>query len=194
MTAAGRSRWSGWYSSPTSTVRGPPCRRVGKPGHPPASSGLFGTERPPLNHQSAPGWPGPGGGPALGAVTVAGSPAVARLLTLTDPPRPRDAGPADPPTDVEDALLEGDRALEAGGARAALRYPVFRRVYLAALVSNIGNWMQTVVLAAFVFNLTGSSTDVGLDDTRPARARCSCWRRSVAWRPTGSTGGPCSSW
>jgi predicted MFS family arabinose efflux permease len=83
------------------------------------------------------------------------------LLTLTDPPRPRDAGPADA-QDVEDALLEGDRALEAGGARAALRYPVFRRVFLAALVSNVGNWMQTVVLAAFVFNLTGSSTDVGL--------------------------------
>lgn len=43
-----------------------------------------------------------------------------------------------------------------------MRYPVFRRVYLAALVSNVGNWMQTVVLAAFVFHLTGSSTDVGL--------------------------------
>lgn len=72
-------------------------------------------------------------------------------------------GPADSGVhDVEDALLEGDRALETSGARAALRYPVFRRVYLAALVSNIGNWMQTVVLAAFVFHLTGSSTDVGL--------------------------------
>ncbi len=64
--------------------------------------------------------------------------------------------------DVEDALLEGDRVLEVGGARAALGYPVFRRIYLAALVSNIGSWMQTVVLAAFVFNTTGSSTDVGL--------------------------------
>jgi predicted MFS family arabinose efflux permease len=64
--------------------------------------------------------------------------------------------------DVEDALLEGDRTVEAGGARAAFRYPVFRRVYLAALVSNIGSWMQTVILAAFVFNVTGSSTDVGL--------------------------------
>ncbi len=64
--------------------------------------------------------------------------------------------------DVEDALLEGDRTIEAGGARAALRYPVFRRVYFAALVSNIGSWMQTVILGAFVFNVTGSSTDVGL--------------------------------
>jgi predicted MFS family arabinose efflux permease len=82
---------------------------------------------------------------------------------LTDPPPPGDPGAADSGVqDVEDALLEGDRALEAGGARAALRYPLFRRVYFAALVSNIGNWMQTVVLAAFVFHLTHSSTDVGL--------------------------------
>ena len=64
--------------------------------------------------------------------------------------------------DVEDAFLEGDRILEVGGARAALGYPVFRRIYLSALTSNIGSWMQTVVLAAFVFNITGSSTDVGL--------------------------------
>jgi predicted MFS family arabinose efflux permease len=64
--------------------------------------------------------------------------------------------------DVEDALLEGDRVLEVGGARAALGYPLFRRIYLASLTSNIGSWMQTVVLAAFVFNTTGSSTDVGL--------------------------------
>ena len=64
--------------------------------------------------------------------------------------------------DVEDALLEGDRVIQVGGARAALGYPVFRRIYLAALVSNIGSWMQTVILGAFVFNITGSSTDVGL--------------------------------
>ncbi len=86
-----------------------------------------------------------------------------RFQTLTDPPRPDDGGPADSATqDVEDALLEGDRVIETGGARAALRYPLFRRVFFAALVSNIGSWMQTVVLAAFVFNLTHSSTAVGL--------------------------------
>ena len=74
-----------------------------------------------------------------------------------------DGNPVDSAADdVEEALLEGDRTIEAGGARAALGYPVFRRIFLAALVSNIGSWMQTVILAAFVFNLTGSSTDVGL--------------------------------
>jgi predicted MFS family arabinose efflux permease len=82
---------------------------------------------------------------------------------LPDPPPRPEADPIDSGADeVEDALLEGDRTIEAGGARAALAYPVFRRIYLAALVSNIGSWMQTVVLAAFVFHVTGSSTDVGL--------------------------------
>jgi predicted MFS family arabinose efflux permease len=85
------------------------------------------------------------------------------LLSLADPPPLRDGDPVDSGADdVEDALLEGDRTIEAGGARAALGYPVFRRIFVAALVSNIGSWMQTVVLAAFVFNKTGSSTDVGL--------------------------------
>lgn len=76
-------------------------------------------------------------------------------------PRPEEPGDSDL-EDVEDALLEGDRTLEATGARAALRFPVFRRIFAAALVSNIGTWMQTVVLAAFVFHQTGSSTDVAL--------------------------------
>jgi predicted MFS family arabinose efflux permease len=82
---------------------------------------------------------------------------------LADPPPAGDGDSVDSGADdVEDALLEGDRTIEAGGARAALAYPVFRRIFVAALVSNIGSWMQTVVLAAFVFHLTGSSTDVGL--------------------------------
>jgi MFS family permease len=64
--------------------------------------------------------------------------------------------------DIEDALLEGDRALEAGTARAALRHVVFRRVYLGALLSNIGSWMQNVILGAFVYHETGSATYVSL--------------------------------
>ncbi len=98
-----------------------------------------------------------------GATWPHGRRGMSRLRALTDPPRPQLAGRGESGAqDVEDALLEGDRALETGGARAALHYPVFRRIFGAALVSNVGNWMQTVVLAAFVFNLTGSSTDVGL--------------------------------
>ncbi len=74
-------------------------------------------------------------------------------------------GPADNhliAADVEDALVDGDRTIRVGTAGAALRYPVFRRVFLGALLSNIGSWMQNVILGAFVYSLTRSSTDVGL--------------------------------
>ena len=64
--------------------------------------------------------------------------------------------------ELEDALAEGDRTLAVGTAGAALRYPVFRRVFFGALLSNIGSWMQNVILGAYVFEKTHSSTDVGL--------------------------------
>jgi len=103
---------------------------------------------------------------ALERGLTAQSTATVRILTRPLParsPEPDDPAPGEiGAEDVEDALLEGDRTLERSMAGAALRYPVFRRVFGAALVSNVGNWMQTVVLAAFVYRLTGSSTDVSL--------------------------------
>ena len=41
-------------------------------------------------------------------------------------------------------------------------YPVFRRVYFGALLSNIGTWMQNVILGAFVYQQTSSATWVAL--------------------------------
>jgi MFS family permease len=64
--------------------------------------------------------------------------------------------------DTEDALLEGDRPFAAGTARAALSYPVFRRVFFGAFLSNIGSWMQNVVLGAYGYSLTHSATFVSL--------------------------------
>jgi MFS family permease len=64
--------------------------------------------------------------------------------------------------EVEDAIVEGDRTVAVGTAGAALRYPVFRRVFFGALLSNIGTWMQSVILGAYVFEKTHSSTYVGL--------------------------------
>ena len=64
--------------------------------------------------------------------------------------------------DVEDAILEGDRTFAAGTARAALRYPTFRIVFFGAFLSNIGSWMQNVVLGAFAYKLTGSPVFVSL--------------------------------
>ena len=56
--------------------------------------------------------------------------------------------------DQEDALLEGDRTLEVSSARAALRVRDFRVVWLGAFASNIGTWMQNVVLGALAYDLT----------------------------------------
>jgi MFS family permease len=64
--------------------------------------------------------------------------------------------------DAEDALLEGDRTITPGTARAALAYPTFRTVYLGSLLSNVGSWMQNVVLAAFAYDLTRSAAVVSI--------------------------------
>lgn len=61
----------------------------------------------------------------------------------------------------DEALLEGDTRFAAGTARAALAQPVFRTLFVGAFLSNIGSWMQQVVLAAYAYDLTGSATYVG---------------------------------
>jgi MFS family permease len=68
------------------------------------------------------------------------------------------------PEEIEDAVLDGDsgRRLSSGTARAALRHRTFRIVYLGAFASNIGTWMQNVVLGAYAYDLTHSSTFVGV--------------------------------
>ncbi|HET9729362.1 MAG TPA: MFS transporter [Acidimicrobiia bacterium] len=57
----------------------------------------------------------------------------------------------------EDALLEGDVAYQRGTAQAALRHRNFRIVYFGAFSSNVGTWMQNVILVAFAFKLSGGA-------------------------------------
>jgi MFS family permease len=66
--------------------------------------------------------------------------------------------------EIEDAVVDGDSPVPArtGTARAALRHRTFRIVFLGAFASNIGTWMQNVVLGAYAFDLTHSSTFVGI--------------------------------
>ncbi|HEY1828436.1 MAG TPA: hypothetical protein VGF87_10465, partial [Acidimicrobiales bacterium] len=64
--------------------------------------------------------------------------------------------------EIEDSVLDGDRTIVPGTARAALRHRTFRIVYLGAFASNIGTWMQNVVLGAYAYDLTHSSTFVGV--------------------------------
>ena len=49
-----------------------------------------------------------------------------------------------------------------GTARAALSHRTFRIVFLGAFASNIGTWMQNVVLGAYAYDLTHSATFVGI--------------------------------
>ncbi len=44
-----------------------------------------------------------------------------------------------------------------GTASAALAQPAFRRMYIGGFASNIGSWMQTVVLGPFALRLSGGS-------------------------------------
>jgi predicted MFS family arabinose efflux permease len=64
--------------------------------------------------------------------------------------------------DIEDALVDGDRTFVPGTARAALRHRTFRRVFTGSFLSNIGTWMQNVVLGALAYDLTESPTFVGV--------------------------------
>ncbi|HTL83993.1 MAG TPA: MFS transporter [Acidimicrobiia bacterium] len=64
--------------------------------------------------------------------------------------------------EVEDALVDGDVAYRRGTAQAALRHRNFRIVYSGAFLSNIGTWMQNVILGAYALDLTHSGAYVGL--------------------------------
>lgn len=64
--------------------------------------------------------------------------------------------------DAIDAFVDGDQALAPGGARAALRHRDFRVVWGGTFASNIGTWMQNVLLGAFGYELTHSAGFVGL--------------------------------
>jgi MFS family permease len=63
---------------------------------------------------------------------------------------------------IEDALVDGDVAYQRGTAQAALRHRDFRIVYFGAFFSNIGTWMQNVILGAYALKLTGSAFYVSL--------------------------------
>ena len=60
------------------------------------------------------------------------------------------------------ALDEDDAPIQISAARAALRVPAFRTVWLGALASGIGTWMQQVTLGAFAYELSESAAFVSL--------------------------------
>src|SRR5258706_4409877 len=64
--------------------------------------------------------------------------------------------------DVEDALVDGDVRYQRGTAAAALRHRDFRIVYIGTFSSNVGTWMQNVILGEYALHLTNSGFYVGL--------------------------------
>src|SRR6476661_3251204 len=69
----------------------------------------------------------------------------------------------DPEADnATDAIVDGDRTLRRGTAQAALRHRNFRIFWGGTFASNIGTWMQNVLLGAFGYELTGSAVFVGI--------------------------------
>ncbi|MFM8236392.1 MAG: MFS transporter [Actinomycetota bacterium] len=58
--------------------------------------------------------------------------------------------------------MSGGTGPRPGTAQAALRHRDFRIIYLCTFASNIGTWMQNVVLGAFAYKVTGSGTFVSL--------------------------------
>jgi MFS family permease len=64
--------------------------------------------------------------------------------------------------EIEDAVVDGDSPISTGTAASALRHRTFRIVFLGAFASNIGTWMQNVVLGAYAYDTTHSSTFVGV--------------------------------
>lgn len=81
---------------------------------------------------------------------------------MPSPPPFQDPVASSSVEDVVDALEDGDRAVRTSSARAALRHRTFRRVFIGAFLSNVGSWMQNVVLGALAYDLTQSPTFVGV--------------------------------
>ncbi|NCZ56517.1 MAG: MFS transporter, partial [Acidimicrobiia bacterium] len=49
-----------------------------------------------------------------------------------------------------------------GSARSALSHEQFRRIFIASFGSNIGSWIQNVVLPIYIYNRTGKASVVAL--------------------------------
>ena len=66
------------------------------------------------------------------------------------------------PAELEPVCEIVRTAARPGSARAALAYPDFRRMWLGSFASNVGTWMQNVVLPAYIYERTGRASMVGL--------------------------------
>lgn len=63
---------------------------------------------------------------------------------------------------VADAMADGDVAFTRGTAGAAIRHRDFRIFWTGLFASNVGTWMQNIIVAAYVQKLTGDARWVGV--------------------------------
>ncbi|MGZ4675482.1 MAG: MFS transporter [Acidimicrobiia bacterium] len=56
--------------------------------------------------------------------------------------------------DATEAIVDADRTYKRGTAGAALRHRNFRLVWGGTFLSNIGTWMQNVILGLFAYNIS----------------------------------------
>ncbi|HXW35026.1 MAG TPA: MFS transporter [Acidimicrobiales bacterium] len=89
---------------------------------------------------------------------------MAKASNKNDASPPSGESPRPTPSfeEIEDSIVDGDRPIRRGTARSALRHRTFRIVFFGAFASNIGTWMQNVVLGAYAYDLTHSSVFVGI--------------------------------
>lgn len=64
--------------------------------------------------------------------------------------------------EADEAMVDGDRSVEVNAVRAVLANRNFRTMWASSLGSTIGTWMQNVILAAYVYNVTRSPWLVSL--------------------------------
>src|SRR2546425_11255991 len=70
--------------------------------------------------------------------------------------------------------LQGDGSAKLASAWSPLRESVFRALWIATVVSNIGTWMQDVGEAWLMTSLTSSPVLVALVETAAVCQWC-CW-------------------
>jgi MFS family permease len=72
--------------------------------------------------------------------------------------------PSPTPSSAEEPRAERDAPPRhrPGSARAAFAHRDFRRMWIGSFASNIGTWMQTVVLGSYAYRLTGSAWAVAV--------------------------------
>jgi MFS family permease len=85
---------------------------------------------------------------------------------MADKPRPDRVGETSPSPEGQDARsARGPEQPPRASAMGALKEPLFRSLWVAALASNIGLWMTNVAAAWLMTDLSESSTLVGLVQT-----------------------------